>query len=210
MSGSSGPTILPSSVPSRLSPSEGEIVRQRRRDSQHSRRANKLRYRRTALPSISEARPSAAPDMSQSIDFVVASTTATPYSLPGSYDPHYNRTVPSNYLPRYSILGCPALLRFANKHQLLKSVRKRCLRLWHEHERNQLVSTTTLALYQHADTASALMVLVNPLIDHGGTQQRLRSPRTPRRRSGWLSHDLDPNVGITDATDDNSRHSAIF
>ena len=115
MSGSSGPTILPSSVPSRLSPSEGEIFRQRRRDSQHSRRANKLRYRRTALPSISEARPSAAPDMSQSIDFVVASTTATPYSLPSTYDPQYNRTVPSNYLPRYSTLAYLALFQFANQ-----------------------------------------------------------------------------------------------
>ena len=109
MSGSSGPTILPSSAPSRLSPSEGEIVRQRRRDSQHSRRANKLRFRRTALPSISEARPSAAPDMSQSIDFLLASTTATPYSLSGAYDSHYNRTLPSNYLPRYSFLGGLAL-----------------------------------------------------------------------------------------------------
>ncbi|CAF9907083.1 MAG: hypothetical protein HETSPECPRED_007035 [Heterodermia speciosa] len=98
MSGSSGPAILPSSVPS-----ERGMVRQRRREP-HSRRSNKLRVRREALPSIPEARPSVAPDMSQSIDFVVASTTASPYSLPGTYDPHNNRTpsLPSSYLPSTS------------------------------------------------------------------------------------------------------------
>ena len=54
------------------------------------------------------------------------------------------------------------------------------------------------------------MVLVNRLIDHGEPQQRPRIHQTLRRRSGWLSHDLGLNVGITDAMDDNSRHSAIF
>ena len=54
------------------------------------------------------------------------------------------------------------------------------------------------------------MVLVNHLIDPGGPQQRLPTHRIPRRRSGWLSHDLGLNVGIMDAMDDSSRHSAIF
>ena len=94
MSGSSGPNILPSSTTGRAAPREREIVRQRRRDLHESRRSNKLRVRR-ALPSISMAGSSAAPDMSHSIDFVVAPPTSSSYDMPGHYDP-YRATMPSS------------------------------------------------------------------------------------------------------------------
>ena len=94
MSGSSGPNILPSSTTDRAGPQEREIARQRRRDLHESRRSNKLRVRR-ALPSISMAGSSTAPDMSHSIDFVVAPPTSSSYDMPGHYDP-YRATIPSS------------------------------------------------------------------------------------------------------------------
>ncbi len=94
MFGSSGPTILPSSTTGRAGPQEREVVRQRRRDLHESRRSNKLRVRR-ALPSISEPESSMAPDMSHSIDFVVAPPTSSSYEMTGHYDP-YRATVQSS------------------------------------------------------------------------------------------------------------------
>lgn len=94
MSGFSGPTIVPSSTSGPVGPHELEIVRQRRRDLHEARRSNKMRVRR-ALPSISEAGSSTAPDMSHSIDFVVAPPTTSSYDMPGHFDP-YRGTVPSS------------------------------------------------------------------------------------------------------------------
>ena len=94
MSGFSGPTVLPSSTSGPVGPHELEIVRQRRRDLHEARRSNKMRVRR-ALPSISEAGSSTAPDMSHSIDFVVAPPTTSSYDIPGHFDP-YRGTVPSS------------------------------------------------------------------------------------------------------------------
>lgn len=92
--GPSGPNTLPSSTAGRAGPQEREIVRQRRRDLHESRRSNKLRVRR-ALPNVSEAGSSTAPDMSHSIDFVVAPPTSSSYDIPGNYDP-YRQPVPSS------------------------------------------------------------------------------------------------------------------
>ena len=83
----SGAEATPHS-PGRRVPSQPEIVRQARRDPQPSRRSNKLHSRSRAF---SEARSSVAPDMSQNINSVAASTTASSY-VPSSYDSHNNRT----------------------------------------------------------------------------------------------------------------------
>ena len=87
MSGSSGPSILPSSAYGGFRDVGREVARQRQRKLHESRRQSKLLLRRTMLPGNLYARPGEAISESGSIDYLLAHSGS-------SYDSHsaYGRT----------------------------------------------------------------------------------------------------------------------
>ena len=96
MSHPPGPSVLPSSALGQLRGVDPETTRPRRRQSQGSRRQNKLRVRRETLPSISETRSSMASELDQSIDLSFAASTSSNYGV-GGHEPSYGHD--TGYLP---------------------------------------------------------------------------------------------------------------
>ena len=102
MSHPPGPSVLPSSASGQLRGGEPGSTRQRGRRPQGTRRQNKLRVRRETLPSISETRPSMAPQLDQAINlpFVASNSPSyggrldeSSYGQPHPYLPSSNRSV---------------------------------------------------------------------------------------------------------------------
>lgn len=110
MFGPPGPNILPSSTFGEFRDVEREGARQRRRNNRQSRRENKMRLRRTMLPSIPDAVETQADVVSDSID-CFAAHSHSPYGSHSSYGRTSSSAANDSYIPsvhRYESLQGPA------------------------------------------------------------------------------------------------------